>query len=160
MKIKVKIENGQISFGNEKRTEVIKEILRKNEGEYFNLVHDNRESAKMRRFFEGAVVPYYFFQNPKSGWKNFAECRESLKLEHHFTFVNNRYGESQKVAKSTMVNRESFSNFLEKIERDFNENGFEWPDHKAFKAWEDSAPKAGEVYPPLLKLKEKYELWN
>lgn len=157
MKIRVKIEKGEISLGTGARVDKIKEILKNNEGEYFYLVHDNRESAQMRKYFEGAVVPYYFYQNPKSGWKNFAECREALKMEHNFAFVNDRTGKPQKMAKSTMMNRQAFRDFLEKVENDFRENGFEWPDSEAYKSWQDSAPDLGEIYPPLLKLKQQYE---
>lgn len=154
MQIRGRILRGKIQFGS---AFVEQRFLAKNEGAYLIVQIDDEPTAEMRRFYEGAVVPYYFLQNPQSGWKDFRECREALKLEHNFTFVKDRTGKSHKVSMSTSVSKEKFKEFIGKCERDFMENGFEWPDPEAYKAWQDSAPGPGETYPPLEALKEKYE---
>lgn len=154
MQIRARIIKGRIQFGSafaEAR------FMGKNEGAYLIIQVDDEPTAQMRRFMEGAIVPYYFYQNPKSGWTNFKECREALKLAHNFTFVNDREGKSQRTALSTSMTKEKFKEFLGRIERDFQENGFEFPDSEAYRAWTDSAPGVGEVYPPLEALKQRYE---
>lgn len=37
------------------------------------------------------------------------------------------------------------------------EQGFEIPDSEAFKAWADSAPAPGEVYPPVARMMRDYQ---
>ncbi len=158
MKFIVQVINGELDFGTPARVAKIKEVLKANEKGYFYLVKDDRESDHMRRFFEGAVVPYYFYQNPKSGWETFEDAREALKIEHNFRYVNNREGNIVKIAKSTMMPKYLFVEFLGRIERDFQQNGFEYPDAEVYKSWENSAPAPGEYYPMLAKLKETYQL--
>lgn len=158
MKFVFQVINGQINFGTPARAARIQEMLKANEKQYFYITRDDRESDHMRRFFEGAVVPYYFYQNPNSGWENFEEAREALKLEHNFRYVNDKEGKRQKISRSTMMPKYLFVEFLGKVQRDFEENGFEYPDAEAYKSWEDTAPAPGEEYDPLKKLKAKYEL--
>ena len=36
---------------------------------------DEDINRELRAFFEGSVVPYFYFQNPKAGWENYRDCR-------------------------------------------------------------------------------------
>lgn len=127
------------------------------EGREVIITIDDAPTANMRRFFEGAVVPSVFFQNPKSGWENFKDAREALKLEFCSGYTKDLWGNSTRYARSTTeLSKKKFTEFLEGVTHWMEENGMESPDPEDYKRWKDSAPSPGEIYPPLLRLKERY----
>lgn len=113
---------------------------------------DERPTAEMRRFFEGAVVVSAFYQSAAS-WDDFKQCREALKLEFLPGWTRDLKGRQVKYPRSTIeLSKEGFREFLARIEQWFRECGFEWPDAESFKKWRDSGPMKGEIYPPLKRL--------
>lgn len=128
------------------------------EGKEVVITIDDKPTANMRRFFEGAVVPSVFYQNPKSGWESFKDAREALKLEFLGGYARGLDGKTIRVSKSTTeLSKKRFTAFLEEVLRWMEENGMEMPDPEDYKAWRDSAPSPGEIYPPLLRLKVLYD---
>lgn len=128
------------------------------EGKEVVITIDDKPTANMRRFFEGAVVPSVFYQNPHSGWENFKDAREALKLEFLGGYSKGLDGKTIRVSRSTTeLSKSRFIAFLETVVRWMEENGFELPDPEDYKAWRDSAPSPGEIYPPLLRLKKRYD---
>ncbi len=129
-----------------------KQFLVKHAGKEVKVEVDETPTSEMRRFFEGAIVPYAFYQSDLA-WEDFRETREALKLEFNFAYTLDLGGKRAKVAKSTTtLSKERFKRFLDEIEAWFRENGYEFPDPEQFKAWRDSAPDANEIYPPLQRL--------
>lgn len=119
---------------------------------------DDRPSAEMRRFFEGGVVVACFYQHPRSGWTDFKECREALKLEFLPGFTKDMHGRQVKYPRSTSeLSKEGFRGFLGRIEVWFMENGLEWPSPDEYTQWRDSGALKGEVFPPLVRMQQRYE---
>jgi len=113
---------------------------------------DDRPSAEMRRFFEGAVVPYVFYQSG-AAWSDFRECREALKLEFLPSWARDLRGNRVKLARSTTeLSKAGFQRFLEDVLRWMELQGMEVPDAEEYKRWRDSGPLEGETYPPLKRL--------
>jgi hypothetical protein len=122
-----------------------------------SIVEDDRPSAELRRFFEGAVVPYVFYQSA-TAWSNFRECREALKLEFLPGWTRDMRGVQVRTPRSTSeLSKDGFRGFLGKIEVWMMDNAMDWPESDAYKAWRDSGPLKGEVYPPLARLKAVQE---
>lgn len=118
---------------------------------------DDKPTSNMRRFFEGAVVPYTFYQHPDSGWETFRDAREALKVEFLPSYVKTIKGDKIKTARSTTgLSKARFTKFLETVLQWLEENGYEVPDSEDYKNWRDSAPGVGEVYPPLARIAEQY----
>lgn len=134
-------------------------FYQKADGKDIIITIDESPTAKMRRFFEGAVVPSVFYQNPHSGWETFRDAREAIKLEFLGGYSRGLDGKTIRVSKSTTeLSRERFTAFLEAVIRWMEEQGMEIPNPEDYKVWRDSAPKPGEVYPPLLRLKMRYDI--
>lgn len=128
------------------------------EGKEVVIEIDDRPTGNMRRYFEGAVVPAMYYQHPHSGWHDFRDCREAIKLEFLPGYVKSLKGKRTKYAKSTdSLSKKGFGQFLETLTRYFAENGLEIPDPESYKAWRDSAPPAGEIYPPLERMMLRYD---
>lgn len=156
MKTRVEITEHGVVFSSELAKAV---FLERFKGQPAYLVIDDQPTANMRRYFEGAVVPAVFYQHPKSGWVDFGECREVLKLEFLGGVVHRIDGSVYEVAKSTStLSKGQFRAFLDHVTMWLIDTGLECPDPDDYKAWRDSAPEAGQTYPPLLRLKQKYEL--
>lgn len=160
MKTRVHIGDHTLTFTSDMARHA---FFERNKGKHAYLVIDDQPSAQMRRYFEGAVVPAVFYQHPNSGWVDFGECREALKLE----FLPTRFvhgltrARSMRVALSTAdLSKERFRALLEQVTNWMVENGLEVPDPEEYKAWRDSAPPAGVIYPQLLRLKTKYDILN
>src|ERR1700680_3039523 len=84
---------------------------------------DDRPTAEMRRFFEGAVVPYVFYQSA-TAWKDFRECREALKLEFLPGWTRDMRGTQVKIPRSTIdLNKDNFRDFLGRVEVWTMDNG-------------------------------------
>lgn len=148
--------DGSLSFG-EPRTEILtKEKLKQWAGRYVNCQVDTRETIEKRRFFEGPVTAYWFYQNPRSGWKTLAEARENLKLRWNAKDTFMADGTPVRIPLSTKISNKRFGEMLLNMQHDWDEEGYEWPDPDAFKEWEFTNPPPGAEFPPVLKLKEKY----
>jgi hypothetical protein len=156
MEIRFQIKEGLVYFGGRVATMRALEILKKHEGKYGKLTVDDRESAQMRRFFDGAVVRYWFFQNPHAGWKTFEDARDNLKLRWNPRHTTDQDGKFVTVPGSTMMSRKRFAAMLETMNKDWAEEAYEYPDPEAYKLWQDSAPAPDAVYPPLQALIDKY----
>lgn len=78
------VENGKISLGNANNRERVRLWCEKNEGARVELCPILPESGKLRRFFEGAVVPVVaFYQEGMDhhDGHDLAAVREWLKIE-------------------------------------------------------------------------------
>lgn len=151
--MEVKIINNQIILG--RNSDI---FFRQNNGKRGVLEINDRESEHLRRYFEGAVVRTYFYLHPHSGWASFLEARENLKLEFNGMTIRDREGKERVIGKSTMMSKEKWQNFMDKIHSWFIENGYGewWPDFESYKKWElDANPD--DIYPPILALKKMYE---
>lgn len=118
---------------------------------------DDKPNSKMRRFFEGAVVPYVFYQNQTAGWEDFRDAREALKVEFLPSYSKSIRGDRIRLSQSTTtLSKGKFSKFLETVTRWMEENGYEVPDYIDYNKWKNSAPMAGSIYPPLKRLIETH----
>lgn len=153
MRFRAQIKNKGIQFDSDRT----KAKLISLEGAYLIIEVDDKPTSNMRRYFEGAVIPAIYYQHPKSGWADFKECREAIKLEFIPGYFNDLGGVRQKTARSTTeLNKGRFRAFLDQITDWMQSNGLEVPDPEDYKNWRDSAPDAGEIYPPLKRLMELY----
>lgn len=154
MRVRVKIKHGELVFSSPIAKRVFFERC---DGKDAILDIDDAPTANSRRYFEGAVVPAVFFQHPNSGWIDFGDAREALKLEFLPDYTRSLKGEKIKYARSTAdLSKEKFFKLIETITRWMEENALELPDPDDYKAWRDSAPAADQVYPPLARMKEVY----
>lgn len=155
MKVWVRVQKGELVFTSELAKHV---FFEKNEGANAFLVIDDTPTDNMRRYFEGAVVPAVYYQHPFSGWADFKDAREALKLEFLAGYTLDIRGQRSKYARSTTeLSKARFTAFLEEIAAWLTENGLEVPVPEEYIAWRDSAPAAGEVYPQLARMKASYE---
>ena len=147
--------------GTEEKAKMYAQFARENDGKRAKLSIDDDISYDMRKYFEGAIVPYFFFQSEVS-FKSIKEAREALKLEFgKKKYQRNIKGTIQILVISTSEYRKNdFVAFLERLQGYFMENGFEWPDSEDFKKWRDSSPMIGEIYPPLKRLVDIYNKKN
>lgn len=154
-RVRARVKNKQILFTSERAAHMFFEMA---EGKDLNITIDDAPTANMRRYFEGAVVPCVFYQFPHSGWASFKDAREALKFEFLVAYTKSLAGKRVKVAKSTTdLSKEGFRRFLDEVIHWLMENGLEFPDPEDYKAWRDSAPPAWEIYPPVLRLKMRYD---
>lgn len=138
-------------------------VMDKLEGKKIKIAEDEDTTPKLRKFFEGAVVKYFFYQH--EAFTNFKEARESLKLEFNAEKVLNlKTGNYQMQGGSTSGkslkwwSNEQKNGFLDRIERYFIDNGYEYPDSEAYNEWlEKETPSINEIYPPLKKIIEAYK---
>lgn len=160
MKIHAKVQNKDIVFSSDLAKRA---FLEKNEGKYLSIELDETTTSEMRRYFEGCLVPVTYYTHPHSGYKTFRDAREALKLE----FLPSRQISSlagkftaRSVPSTSDLSKEQFKNFVESIVRWLVENQLcsaNDIDSQAYVAWRDSAPAAGEIYPPLKRLKAVYD---
>ncbi len=155
MKSRIRIQKGEIVFASETAKRM---FFERNEGKEAHIELDDAPSEQMRRYFEGALVPAVYYQHPHSGWQDFSGAREALKLEFLPAYTLDLKGLRVKIAKSTTdLSKERFADFLSSVSVWLEENGLTVPDGMEYKAWRDSAPPAGEIYPPLARLREAFE---
>ena len=135
-------------------TPVQKEYLKKHVGKQVVITLDERTNLEMIGFFEGAVVPYFFYQSGIA-FKDFSDSRECLKLEFYPIKVTNLRGDIVKIAGSMAKlyeSKERMKLFLDKIQHYFADQEFEFPNSEDYKKWRDNAPGPEEIYPPLQSL--------
>jgi hypothetical protein len=154
MRVRGNVKNGEIHYSSPITRH---RFLEAAEGKYVYIAIDDAPTANSRRYFEGALVPAVFYQHPNSGWEDFKECREALKLEFLPAYTRSVKGDRIKYARSTTeLNKKAFVKLIEDISAWLEANGMEVPNPEDYKAWQNSAPAAGEVYPPLERLKQVY----
>lgn len=149
-------EDGSLSFGTERTEILMKEKLRKWPHKYVKCEVETRESPAKRRFFEGPVTAYWFYQNPRSKWKTLVEARENLKLRWNAKETFDTEGNSIFLPQSTKISNKRFGEMLLKMQQDWDEEGYEWPDPDAYEEWLHTNPAPGLEFPPVARLKEKY----
>lgn len=155
MRARVKINHGEIQFSSGPARRA---FFDRNEGKDCILEVDDAPTANARRYFEGALVPAVYYQHPRSGWIDFGDAREALKLEFLPGYTQDLHGTRTKIARSTTeLSKEGFFKLTETITRWLIENAMDAPDPDDYKVWRDSAPPAGEVYPPLARMKATYD---
>ena len=129
----------------------------KMEGKPVVIESTDKASAKMHRFYRGAVLPYNLLQNTR--WSDVKEVHDALKAEflgsYFFTDIKGRKRET--TISLAGVSRVKLSKYIEDILNWMGEQGLEVPDSEEFLKWQDSAPPAGSEYPPLRRLREAYE---
>ena len=155
MRANVRIVGGKIRFASPLAEQ---RFMEKAERKYAFIEIDDLASAEKRRFFEGAVVPAVFYQLPHSGWANFKECREALKLEFLSRWTKSIGGERMRYAMSTTeLSNLRFGEFINKVIQWMQEQQMGIPDPEEYKSWRDSAPGYGEVYPQVAAWKQAYD---
>jgi hypothetical protein len=144
--------------GTETKQQMFAQFARENDGKRAKFILDEEISYDMRKFFEGAVAPYFFFQS-EVAYNSISEAREALKMEFgKKIYQKNIKGATLIVPISTAkYNKADMQNLLDNILRYFQENGFEFPDSPDYLAWRDSAPAIGQIYPGLDRLKKIWE---
>jgi len=111
-------------------------------------------SARMHRFYRGAVLPYNLLQNTR--WQDVREVHNALKAEflgsHFFTDIHGKKRET--TISLAGVSRVKLKKYIEDILNWMGEQGLGVPDSEAFLKWQDSAPPARAEYPPIKRLRE------
>jgi hypothetical protein len=154
------IKDGSFTFGSLASQERAKKWLKKHEGRKVRIQDELPISGQMRRFFEGAVVPYFAYQHfipsEVGGYRrmSFKEAREALKLQFNPQYVTTIEGDRKVTGGSTKMSKAKMEEMLELILHWSTENGYEFPDSEDYKKWRDSGPLVGEVYPPLKRIIE------
>jgi hypothetical protein len=144
--------------GTDMKQQMYAQFARENDGKRAKICLDDDISYDMRKFFEGAVAPYFFFQS-EVAYNSIPEAREALKMEFgKKIYQKNIKGATLIVPISTAkYNKAEFQTLLDNILAYFQENGFIYPDSEDFRKWRDSSPLIGEIYPPLKLLIESFE---
>lgn len=165
MRVNAQVKNKTIRFGGLIAQE---RFFERAEGKHIIITLDESPTAEKRRYFEGCLVPVMFYSHPHSGWGSFADAREILKVN----FLPIKLVETDKplkglgrgnalvVPSTTNLSNKAFGEFIEAIVAWLRENVMvpeEAFDPENYKMWRDSAPSPEEVYPPLARLKERYD---
>lgn len=159
MKIRAKATKNSIVF-----TSPIAErnFFEKYAGKELFIEIDDKPTTEMRRYFEGCLVPVIFYSLPHSGWRDFRDARESVKAE----FLPLKQVISLSKTKEVWI-RPSTGNLSKRAFKQFIDAVVYWVlenqiasesdiDSEAYKAWRDTAPERGAEYPPLARLKARY----
>lgn len=146
------VENGKISLGNANNRERVRLWCEKNEGARVELVPILPESGKLRRFFEGAVVPLVAFYQEGLDHRDghdLQNVREWLKIEFNGEIVE-MHGRAHKIGKSTKGR--ALQGFVERV-IDWVVEQYAPPmealDPKKWKRWRDevySMPGSPDTY--------------
>lgn len=159
MKIRAKAGKDKIHF-----TSPIAErsFFEKYAGKELNIEIDDRPTTEMRRYFEGCLVPVIFYTHPHSGWRDFKDAREAVKGEFLPTKTIESVRTKTKISIVPSTNdlgKRAFRQFIDAIVYWLLENQLcseSDIDSEAYKAWRDRAPEKGAEYPPLARLKARY----
>jgi hypothetical protein len=130
-------------------------------GKEVKLEIQEKPTTEMRKYFEGCLVPAFFYLHPGSGWRDFADAREVLKLEFvpGVRTIEDTEGNSVRIAPSTAdIGKQRFSQMVEAITDWMRNNGVEEAllDSEEYKRWRDTNFD-DPYYPPLRRVKELYE---
>lgn len=155
---KATVKDGEFIFSSPLAKHRFMEIA---EGKEVKLEVQEKVTDEMRKYFEGCVVPAFFYSHPLSGWDNFADARDVLKLEfapgvRELTAMD---GSPMKVAPSTAdMSKRRFTAFVEAVVEWMMENGvpYEVLDSEEYLRWRDTNIME-PVYPPLARLKAAYD---
>lgn len=154
MRVRANIKHGEIVFTS---PQAKRAFFERNDGKDAIIDIDDAPTVNSRRYFEGALIPAIYYQHPKSGWIDFKDAREAIKLEFLPGYTRSLQGERTRVARSTTeLSKAGFLALIEAITRWMHENGLEVPDGDDYKLWRDSAPATHEVYPPLARMQATY----
>ena len=133
----------------------------KHAGKNAYITIDERANSEKIGFIEGAIKQYFFYQHLPGVYKDYSDARNGLKWATNSTkWELDDRGNRKEVTVSMAdiyENKTKTQSFIDKCQDSFMQNGYEFPDSEHFKAWRDSGVGVDEVYPPLLRLKEKYE---
>lgn len=156
MKNHAKVGEHEIIFSSPLAKQV---FFKRNKGKSILIEIDDAPTSEMRRFFEGCIVPVVFYAHPKSGWKDFSEARDALKLEFLGKEIRNMKGDKVKVIRSTAdLSKEKFSEFVNTVIQWITENELaptDAIDPENYKRWRDT--EDSPIYPPLARLKALYD---
>lgn len=97
------MDGGKFSLGSEYNAARFRDFLKKNPGMRLKIEPLTPESDKQRRFFEGAIIPFFTYYQEGLDYRNpddLETVREWLKIEFNGHFVTIK-GKSHKVAQST-----------------------------------------------------------
>lgn len=130
------------------------------EGKDVLLTIDDRPSREIMAYFEGCLVPAFFYWHPNSGWKDFRDARDVLKAE----FLPTRSVRTLKgdfiTAPPSMgdLGKERYAQLCDTVVNWMIESGMpaEVLDSAEYVRWRDSAQAPGVVYPPIERLRESY----
>ena len=136
--------------------------LKKNAGKQVFITIDLRSSVEKQRFFEGCVVTFFYYQHNVGVFQSFADARYVLKkIANHTEFRINEQGEQEEVVRSMSEIYESntkTTEFIDKVQIYFMENGYDFPSSTHFLEWRDTnVDKGANEYPPLQELVRKYK---
>lgn len=156
MKSHAKVEKRQIIFTSPMSRDM---FLAKAEGKEITLELDESPTDEMRGFFHGAVVPAFFYLHPEVfDWKTFKDAREAIKLEYRPAWLTTKDRERKKYGQSMEnISKKQMTILVNQVVKYLQENFDVQLDAKDYKKWKNSAPARGEVYPPTLRMKEKWE---
>lgn len=152
--------DGRLSIGEIQKAQ-LNDWLRSNPRKYVRIEPQEPPTYNVRKFFEGAVTPYFFYQHNPGIFRDFRDARESLKLEFNPVWIVNAKGDRQMIGGSTQGrSKEWWFTFLGRVQDYFMQNGYEFPDSEEYKKWVASAPLVDELFPPLERLVEAYRKSN
>ncbi len=136
---------GGMEFPSDYARVRFKEFLKKNPGMRFKAEPLTPESNHQRRFFEGAVVPFFTYYQDNLNWRepdDLRKAREWLKLEFNGEFILIK-DKVHKVPKSTKGKLNK--GFLDRVIDWMAENGYKTellnPDE--YKRWRDEIYSTG-----------------
>lgn len=157
MKFKIRVREGKIVWKNLSEREM---FVERAEGKYVELSIDDRPSEKLRAYFEGCLVPVFFYTHPDVPWKTFKDAREALKKE----FLPKKWGFNhlgipfEQTPSLADLNRSTWEQFVTDVTGWMIENGISPTliDSEAFKQWRDTVPDE-KYYPPLQVVIDEYK---
>lgn len=158
-KIRAQISNnGDLILSEPKRA-----YLAKHANKQCFISVDMRTSVEKQKFFEGAVVPVFFYSHCIGVFKDFSDARHSLKkIARHTKFQINEKGKQEEIVRSMSEIYESNTKtveFLDNVQDYFIKNGYDFPSSSHYNDWQDTLTSArkDEIYPPLATLIAEYK---
>ena len=157
MQAHAKIQDKKLSFETEYGEAL---FYQKFSGKSVTITDNDEASANLHRFYRGAVLYYIKYQHASGSWKNLKDLHIALKKEFAGSYwTKDLHGNQIETVDSfTGISKRKFRKFLDKVLNWMSEQHFEVCDSEAYHKWIDSAPPAGEEYPPLRRLRETYEM--
>lgn len=131
------------------------------EGKEVALEVQEKRTPEMRKYFEGCLVPAFFYLHPHSPWKTFADAREVLKIEFSpgVRTITGSDNKKFKVAPSTStMSKAKFTQLVESITNWMIDQGVDASvlDSEEYKRFRDTNFEM-DIYPPLARLKYSYD---